>query len=106
MSLPRAGIAILVLAAFSSWGCGGARAPAPGPRGTVRFACEPEDAVLEVDETRLGPVGMFAGRGLLLAPGEHRVVLRAPGHFPEYRLIEVVEDELLVVEISLRPVPD
>lgn len=106
MNAPRAPIAVLVLAAFSCWGCGGVRAPDPGPRGTVRFACEPAEAVLEVNETRLGPVGMFAERGLLLPPGEHRVVLRAPEHFPEYRLIEVVEDEMLVVEIALRPVPD
>jgi hypothetical protein len=89
-----------------AWGCGGARVADPGPRGTVRFACRPADAVLEVDETRLGPAGMFAERGLLLPPGIHRVVLRARDHFPEFRLIEVVEGELLLVEIDLRPVPE
>ncbi|HUT76491.1 MAG TPA: hypothetical protein VM285_02330, partial [Polyangia bacterium] len=91
------------LAVGLAWGCGGARVAEPGPRGTVRFACEPADAVLEVDETRLGPADMFAERGLLLQPGTHRVVLRSAGRFPEFRLIEVADGELLVVEISLRP---
>ncbi len=94
------------LLAGSVWGCGGAQTVDPGPRGTMRFACEPADAVLEVDETRLGPVGMFAERGLLLSPGTHRVVLRAEGRFPEFRLVEIADGELLVVEIALRPVPD
>jgi hypothetical protein len=101
VSAAAAGLAIGL-----AWGCGGAQVADPGPRGTVRFACAPPDAVLEVDENRLGPVSLFAERGLLLQPGTHRVVLRAAGHFPEFRLVEVVDGELLVVELALRPVPD
>ena len=86
--------------------CGGAQTPVdPGPRGTVRFKCEPKSAVLEVDETRLGPVKMYEKTGLLLRPGRHRVVLSAKDHFRELRLIEVVEGKVTVVEITLREVP-
>lgn len=106
MSGRRARIAAWCLAAGLLPACAGAKVADPGPRGTVRFACRPTEAVLEVDETRLGPVGMFAERGLLLPPGTHRVVLRARDHFPEFRLIEVVEGELLLVEVALRPVPE
>lgn len=87
--------------------CGGTQAPVdPGPRGTVRFKCEPKYAVLEVDETRLGPVKMFEEKGLLLRPGRHRVVLSAKNHFTELELIEVVEGKVTVVEINLREVPE
>ena len=87
--------------------CGGTQTPVdPGPRGTVRFQCEPKTAVLEVDETRLGPVKMFEKTGVLLRPGQHRVVLSAKNHFPKMELIEVVEGKVTVVEITLREVPE
>ena len=87
--------------------CGGAHKPVdPGPRGTVRFKCEPKTAVLEVDETRLGPVKMFEKTGVLLRPGQHRVSLSAKDHFSEMKLIEVVEGKVTIVEINLREVPE
>ena len=87
--------------------CGGAQTTVdPGPRGTVRVKCEPRDAVLEVDETRLGPVRMFEKTGVLLRPGQHRVVLSAKNHFSEFKLIEVVEGKVTIVEINLREVPE
>ena len=87
--------------------CGGTQtAVDPGPRGTVRFQCEPGDAVLEVDETRLGPVKMFEKTGVLLRPGRHRVVLSAKNHFTKMELIEVVEGKVTIVEITLREVPE
>ena len=86
--------------------CGGTQTQIdPGPRGTVRFKCEPKTAVLEVDETRLGPVKMFEKTGVLLRPGQHRVFLSAKNHFSEFTLIDVVEDKVTVVEITLREVP-
>ncbi len=87
--------------------CGGTQTPVdPGPRGTVRFKCEPGEAVLEVDETRLGPVRMFEKTGVLLRPGQHRVTLSAKDHFSEFKLIEVVEGKVTIVEINLREVPE
>ncbi len=87
--------------------CGGTQTPVdPGPRDTVRFKCEPKSAVLEVDETRLGPVKMFEKTGLLLRPGRHRVVLSEKNYFRELQLVEVVEGKVTVVEITLREVPE
>jgi hypothetical protein len=88
-------------------GCGGGQRPIdPGPRGTLRFQIEPGDALVEVDEVRLGPADMFTEQGLLLKPGEHRVVLKLEHYFPEYRVIEIVEGEVLVLEATLRQVPE
>ena len=88
-------------------GCGGGQRPVdPGPRGTLRFDVEPGAALVEVDEVRLGPAEMFTEQGLLLKPGQHRVTLRLESYFTEYRIIEIVENEVLVLEVSLRRVPE
>ena len=87
--------------------CGGGQRPVdPGPRGTLRFKVDPGDALVEVDEVRLGPAEMFEEHGLLLKPGAHRVILKLEGFFTEYRVVEIVEGEVLLLEASLRPVPE
>ena len=87
--------------------CGAGQRPADvGPRGTLRFEVEPGEAVVEVDEQRLGPASMFETKGLLLKPGQHRVVLRAEGFFTEYQLVEITENQVTVLELELRPVPE
>jgi len=87
--------------------CGAAQRPADvGPRGTLRFEVEPGAATVEVDEQRLGPASMFEDKGLLLKPGQHRVILRADGFFTEYRLVDITEDQVTVLQLDLRPVPE
>jgi len=87
--------------------CGGSQRPTDvGPRGTLRFEVAPGEAVVEVDEKRLGPASMFEEKGLLLKPGQHRVILRADGFFTEYQLVEITEDQVTVLELELRPVPE
>jgi hypothetical protein len=100
-------IALVLALAISAAACGAGQRPADaGPRGTLRIDGEPETAIVEVDEKRLGPVGMFAEKGLLLKPGQHRVIVRAEGYFPAYELVEITEDEVTVLEVTLRPVPE
>jgi hypothetical protein len=95
-----------VLCCLALAGCGGAqRAPAP-PRGTLRFEVTPAAAIVEVDEVRLGPASMLAERGLLLAVGQHRVVVTAEDCFPEYRLVEVAAGAVATVKIELVPTPE
>ena len=90
--------------------CGGAQQP-PEPRGAVRFAIEPAAAIVEVDETRVGPASMLAAQGLLLRPGQHRIVVSLEDHFTEYRLVEVRADEAWMPPlntewfVSVRPDP-
>ena len=86
-------------------GCGTSQYGKEGPRGTVRFKGEPGDALLIVDETHLGPIGMFEESGVKLRPGSHRIVVQKEGFFPEYRIIEVTKDSLTTLEIALREVP-
>lgn len=88
-------------------GCGAAR-PRPAldePRGTVRFKGEPKDAQLSVNEIRLGPIGMFEERGVLLRPGKQRIEVSKEGYFTQYRQVAVEADKLVEVEIHLREIP-
>jgi len=76
------------------------------PRGTVRFHCNQTDAILEVDETRLGPIGMFEKTGILLRPGPHRIAVRRDGWFTEFRLVDVTADAVQILSVELRAIPD
>jgi hypothetical protein len=102
-------VVLLVLATACCAACGGAQRSGvvdPGPRGTLRFQGSPAEASVEVDEDRVGPLRMFTTHGLLLRPGQHRVVVRAEGYFPEYRLVEIKESEVTVLAVDLRAVPE
>ncbi|MCK9461777.1 MAG: hypothetical protein M0R80_19270 [Proteobacteria bacterium] len=91
---------ILVLAA-----CGGAQKKPAEPRGALRFDVAPKEAIVEVDETRLGPASMLMKQGLLLKVGQHRVVVSLEDCFPEYRLVDVREGEVVTLKIELTPTP-
>jgi hypothetical protein len=65
----------------------------------------PLEGSLEIDETHVGPLGMFCEKGVLLPPGTHRIVATAPDYLPEYRLVEVEDGKVATVEIELREVP-
>ena len=93
------------LLALALSGCGASRPRTQEPRGTVRFSGEPDDAELVINETRLGPIGMFQESGVLLRPGTQRVEVRKEGYFTEYRLVEVTADKLVEVEVHLREIP-
>ncbi len=102
----RALCAVIAPIILATIGCGGTQRLDPGPRGTLRFKGEPRDALIEVDETHLGPIHMFEKQGLLLRPGKHNLILRAEGYFPEYRIVELNDGQVLVIEVELRPEPE
>ena len=98
--------ALGLLSILLSGACTPKPARGPGPRGTLRFIGEPKDARLEVDETSLGPIGLFEKKGLLLRPGTHRVIVRAEGYFPAYKLVDIENKKIVVLRITLRPIPE
>lgn len=85
-------------------GCGAAQRT-EDIRGTVRFKGEPQDAELTVNETHLGPIGMFEESGVRLRPGKQRVEVSKDGYFTEYRLVDVEANKLVEMEIRLREIP-
>ena len=97
-------LTVFVGAVFTA-ACGAARLMPAEPRGALRIVASPSDARVEIDETRLGVAGMFEEQGVLLRPGEHRLILRAEGFFPEYRIVEIKANEALVLKVELREVP-
>jgi len=97
---------LLVLVAFFLEACGAAVIAKPTePRATLRFSCNNKNAILEIDETRLGPVGMFEKQGVLLKPGTHRIIVKGEDFFPEYILVDLVENEIKTIDIVLKPIP-
>ena len=94
----------ILLFALLLFGCGAAQRPEE-PRGTVRFKGEPKDAELTVNETHLGPIGMFEESGVRLRPGKQRVEVAKEGYFTAYRLVDVEADKLVEMEIHLREIP-
>ena len=99
-------LALCLGAALFAAACGGAQKGPAQPRGALRFEVAPKEAIIEVDETRLGPASMLSKQGLLLKVGQHRVVVSLEDHFPEYRLVDIREDEVATVRITLRPTPE
>ena len=86
--------------------CASAQRTTAEPRGTLRFGGEPKDALVEVDEVSLGTLQLFAQTGILLKPGRHNVVVRKEGYFPEYRLVEIEPQAVVVLTVQLRPIPE
>ena len=105
MSFPNRFLLAILLSLFLA-ACATKAPVQPGPRGTLRLHGHPADAHVEIDEVTLVPIHMFKEKGLLLRPGTHRLVVRAEDYFPEYRLVEIADGQLLVLEIALRPMPD
>lgn len=97
---------LALLLAVLAASCGGAQKTPAVPRGALRFEVSPPEAIIEVDETRLGPAAMLAERGVLLEVGPHRVVVSLEDHFPEYRLVEIREGEIFVLKLALAPTPE
>jgi hypothetical protein len=86
--------------------CGGAQKRPAEPRGALRFEVAPKEAIIEVDETRLGPASMLSKQGLLLKVGQHRVVVSLENHFPEYRLVDIRQNEVATLKVELVPTPE
>jgi len=102
----RVGVIAVVLSLTILASCGARQPETEAPRGTLRFTAEVKDAILEVDEQRVGPIGLFSEQGLMLKPGQHRIIVRRAGYFDFYLLVDVQENDLKIIEVPLRPIPD
>ena len=99
-------LALCLGAALFAAACGGAQRRPAEPRGALRFDVKPAAAIIEVDETRLGPASMLGKHGVLLKVGQHRVMVTLEDHFPEYRLVDIRADEVATVKLELTPTPE
>ena len=97
-------LALLLLLLVAS--CGVPRPAGSGPRGTLRFQGTPPDALVEVDGVHLGPMKMLGEQGLLLRPGDHRIIVRFEGYFPKYKIVSIEDGAVTILEVHLRPIPD
>ncbi len=102
----RAVSALLIVAFVGIAACASFRPVNPDPRGILAFKGEPKQTHIEINDISLGPLHMFENNGVLLRPGQHRIVARADGFFPEYKIVEIKTGETTTLEVILRPIPD
>jgi hypothetical protein len=103
-------LAYTLLGGLGIWlglGLGGCRsAPAARPTGTLLLSVTPAGTTLLLDDR---PLPARSGEALLrvaMAPGPHRLELRAPGYFTAYRDVAVVAATEQRLSVALRPDPD
>ncbi|MBQ7722048.1 MAG: PEGA domain-containing protein [Kiritimatiellae bacterium] len=74
-------------------------APPPEPQGVVTIESTPDHAEIVIDRATRGQTPAE----LTLAPGRHLLVVRADGHRPEYRTIDVDDGARISLSVALRP---
>jgi hypothetical protein len=78
-------------------------APAPTARARIQFRIEPGDAVVYLDDHFAGTGEELSSlsRGLIVAPGAHKIVVSRPGYGTEASQVEVTPERPQLVEITL-----
>ena len=73
----------------------------------VRFAGEPDDALVTIDDRYVDKLGRIEKRGIKLPVGEHRVTVEQVGFFP-FDVVVVADPDkpTETVKVELTPVPD
>jgi hypothetical protein len=124
MKADPARLLLLCAAAASLWGCASGRSATAGPAGHesaqgphgsgaavepqgpgLRFLVTPPEAEVVVNGDRLGTAGDLARPDALVkvAPGIHRVVLRAPG-YQTWRAEVAVEEAVELIQVGLQQI--
>lgn len=110
---PRAGVRslagrrLLALGPLLALLLGGCKsAPPAKPSGILWLNLKPPSATVLVDEQPIVARPGAVTLRIALRAGPHRLELRAPGHFPAYRDLELPSAGELRLDLALRPDPD
>jgi hypothetical protein len=78
------------------------------PTASLHLHGKPADAVVTIDEERVGPLAVVEARGVALPEGRHQVTVEAPGFFPWDRLVEAKPsvEKRIELTVELVPVPE
>jgi hypothetical protein len=78
-------------------------APPPAARARIQFRIEPGDAVVYLDDHFAGTGEELSSlnRGLIVAPGAHKIVVSRPGYETQASQVEVTAERPQLVEITL-----
>lgn len=93
-----------LLALLLGGGC--KSAPPAKPSGVLWLNLKPPSATVLVDEQPIVARPGAVTLRIALRAGPHRLELRAPGHFPAYRDLELPSAGELRLDLALRPDPD
>ncbi len=108
---PRAAALLCALALASATACEVSFPHAARPTASLRLKGvppTPPDAVVTIDEERVGPIAVVAVRGVALREGTHQVTVESPGFFPWDRLVEAkpTVEKRIELAVELRRVPE
>lgn len=96
--------ALLTVGLLLTGGC--KTAPPAKPGGVLWLNLRPPSATVLVDEQPIVARPGAVTLRIALRAGPHRLELRAPGHFPAYRDLELPSAGELRLDVALRPDPD
>jgi hypothetical protein len=84
-------------------GTGISVAPAPPARARIQFRIEPADAAVYLDDHFAGTAEELSslGRGLIVSPGAHKIVVSRPGYATQAAQVEATTERPQLVEITL-----
>ena len=69
--------------------------------GLLEVYCEPDDAIIYIDEQYMGHVYGWRFNLVPIAPGRHRLELLRDGYYPHRVDIVIAEDQVVTVRASL-----
>jgi hypothetical protein len=96
---------LLLLSLLFEMACGPPRGPQTRPVGGLEIVCEPEDALLYVDDKYLGTASGLKIRPLKLAAGPHRIELRREGYFTHFAEVTITTGVRQKLRVKLRKEP-
>lgn len=100
---------ILRAALLAPLALGACPTPGPGTPGRplvgVELRCEPDDALVYVDDQYRGSARVLASRPLMVPEGPHRVEIRRDGYFPHFVELTAAKGVRQRLEVKLRKEP-
>lgn len=85
--------------------CGPPPGPTMRPAGGLVVICEPQDALIYVDEKYLGATSGLKARPLQLSAGVHRIELRRDGYFTHFAEVTIEPGVRQRLTVKLRKEP-
>jgi hypothetical protein len=76
------------------------------PKVILRFAGEPQDALVTIDDRYVGLLGRLQRSGVRIEPGSYRISIEQVGYFPHDVIVDVAAEGGTVVKVKLTPIRD
>jgi hypothetical protein len=72
----------------------------------LRFAGEPDDALVTIDDRYVGLLGRLSKSGVRIERGSYRISVEQVGYFPHDVIVDIRPEGGNHVDVKLTPIPD